>query len=177
MSVHSISSQKASVPSADFQDKEVQTVVKVYPFILASSVSRASVTADKKFCTVLSLETSTDNSKFYNLLQYCPYQDIEDHNVRVLNLPRKTKLQWVTHTQLSEQGLHKTTMADDDGVAEVCQDLLLRLRSGKKTTFADADTQTDLWVRPHLLEEPKVAVIYRTVSVQVMLHPKCRANP
>ncbi|XP_050313736.1 uncharacterized protein LOC126748504 isoform X2 [Anthonomus grandis grandis] len=125
------------------RDIGVQTVIKVYPFILPPSTGRASVTSDKKFCTVLSLETSTESSKFYNLLQYTPYHDIEENNLRVLNLPRKTKLQWVTN-KFSEETLKAVSLADDDGIGQVCDDLLLRLRTGKKTQWTEAGTQTDL---------------------------------
>ncbi|KAH1027430.1 hypothetical protein HUJ05_000941 [Dendroctonus ponderosae] len=145
MSLSSLASQRNN---AELQDKEVQTVVKVFPFVLSPAAPRASVTSDKKFCTVLSLEASSDSAKFYSLLQYCPYQDIEENSVRVINLKRKTKLQWVTSNPFSEQALIKTSLADDDGVADICNDLLLRLRTDKKISFKDADTQTELMKTP-----------------------------
>lgn len=156
-----------SIKTTAQNDKGIQTVIKVYPFVLPVNVSQASVTSDKKFCTVLSLETSNDSNKFYSLLQYCPYHDIEEHSIRVINLPRKTKLQWLRHSHLSEEILKMNSLADDDGVADICNDLLLRLKSGKKNTYKEADTQTDLTVRPYLLEEPNVAKVYRAIDTQI----------
>ncbi|KAL1505903.1 hypothetical protein ABEB36_005356 [Hypothenemus hampei] len=135
-----------SLKSNQLHDQEVQTVVKVFPFILSPEQFRASVTSDKKFCTVLSLEATSESSKFYSLLQFCPYQDIEENSIRVIDLPRKTKLQWERPTHISDENLINCSLADDDGVADMCTDLLMMIRSGKKTMFANTDTQTELMI-------------------------------
>lgn len=164
----SLSTSTISIKTnAEQNNRGIQTVIKVYPFVLPASASRASVTSDKKFCTVLSLETSHDSHKFYSLLQYCPYHDIEENSIRVINLPRKTRLQWLSQSHLSEETLKMNTLADDDGVADICNDLLLRIKTGKKTFYMEADTQTDLTVRPYLLEEPNVATVYRDIHTQI----------
>ncbi|CAH1130796.1 unnamed protein product [Ceutorhynchus assimilis] len=154
-----MSMSTASSTYSEFKDKEVQTVIKVFPFVLPSFVNRASVTAGKKVSTSVIADPSPVNYQFYHLLQYCPYHDIQLDSLRVIDLPRETRLQFNTRT-FSEETLKRISLADDDGVAEVCDDLLLRLRTGNRSTFRETATQTDLTQRTVHLSPEQVSEVY-----------------
>ncbi|KAF7282956.1 hypothetical protein GWI33_001639 [Rhynchophorus ferrugineus] len=135
-----------STTTLSTEDKEVQTVVRVFPFILEATDTRASARSEKKFCTVLSLETNKENKAFYSLLQYCPFSEIQKDSIRVLDLPRKTKLTFLKHYRFSADELRILSLADDDGVAEYCVDMLTRMVAGQLTSYRETDTQTDVMV-------------------------------
>ncbi|XP_030753093.1 uncharacterized protein LOC115880107 [Sitophilus oryzae] len=130
------------------EEKEVQTVIHVYPFILEPSDKHANVSEDKSFSTLLTLEPDRDNEEFYKMLEYCPFHEIEKDNVAVLDLPRKHKITFLLNSKFSPDSLRALSLLDDDGISECCIDLLSRMRTGKALkSYKDGENQTNLMVR------------------------------
>ncbi|RZC33926.1 uncharacterized protein BDFB_002908, partial [Asbolus verrucosus] len=85
--------------------------------------------------------------------EYTPFQDIQESSVRIINLPPKN--QYLGSISATRLWLTNCLYLDDDALSELCLELRERVRKGvhrKLTTFEDKNTQTDLHVQPHVLE-------------------------
>lgn len=72
----------------------------------------------------------------------------------------------LTSTKLN---LANCLLLDDDALSEICLELRDRVRKGSNIrlrTFTDAETQTDLHVEPHILEDEQVASVIADSAVQ-----------
>lgn len=124
-------------------DKEVQTMIRVYPHVFKESMIRTHITSDVRIQTEISLPPHEDDKHIYSLLEYIPFQDLQKQNIRVLNLPRKQRLQFTSSAKVEIENCSQ--IIDDDGIHEICLDLKERAKNTMKVKpkiFATISTQT-----------------------------------
>ncbi|XP_049821597.1 uncharacterized protein LOC126265088 [Aethina tumida] len=118
---------------------QVQTILQVRPFIL-DYPEFAKITANKKNVTEISIRPIEDIKKFYSLLQYTPFQDIKKDAIRVVELPRLTKLTFEKRSRASfihlVRNMDEVLLSDDDAISELCADII------KKNDFPFLDIPT-----------------------------------
>lgn len=157
-------------------NSSTQTVIRVYPFVIEGVTQFADIKSDKKIQTVLTVKQNLESNKFYTLLRYTPFQDIKEDSVRVLDIPRFRKLQFVSNSvpQNAEEKAAEFSMIDDDGVGYICSDVLQRLQNRTPKAYKDAEAQTDVRARPHILDSVSVASIFIDGSTLTIPSPCCR---
>lgn len=125
-------------------DKEAQTMIRVYPHVFKESMITTHITSDIRTQTEITLPPKQDDKHIYSLLEYIPFQDLREQNMRVLSLPRKQRLQFTSATKVQIEDC--SGIIDDDGIHELCLDLKERARKStnvKTKTFATISTQTN----------------------------------
>jgi hypothetical protein len=121
-------------------NKETQTMIRVYPYILGSSKIKARVICEGRCQTEVSIRPDQDDNIFYSMLEYIPFQDIQESSMRVVNLPRKLRLHFSPGLKMK---MPSSMCLDDDGVNELCIELRERMRKGfNKTSKQFEDTAT-----------------------------------
>ncbi|KAG5877454.1 hypothetical protein JTB14_026508 [Gonioctena quinquepunctata] len=142
---------------------ETQTIIRVYPHVFNQSDEVASISSDKKIQSVIQMNPNDETSKFFSLLRFTPYADIMENSIRVIDLERKKKLQFaVLQKPNLEADARRCFLADDDGVGEICLSVIQRgLKREGRSSFTDSTAQTDVKVKPHILQELKVATLKR----------------
>ncbi|CAH1968799.1 unnamed protein product [Acanthoscelides obtectus] len=136
-------------------DQSVQTVIRVSPHVLDTVTDYATVTSDKKMQTLIATRPQDLNTQFYSMLCYTPFQDIREDALRVLELPRKPRLQ-IKSAAIGQDILRAAvdfSLVDDDGVGYICSEVMHRRALQSKPAFVDASVQTDLHIQPHILNE------------------------
>nr|CAI5858077.1 unnamed protein product [Callosobruchus analis] len=146
-------------------DQSVQTIIRVSPHVFDTITDYAVVSSDKKMQTLIATKPRDQNSQFYSMLCYTPFQDIKEDALRVLELPRKPRLQIksaATSQDILKAAL-KFSLLDDDGVGYICSEVMHRRALRFKKAFTEASTQTDLHVQPHILND-SVAKVFKDSS-------------
>lgn len=148
-------------------DASTQTVIKVFPHILAP-FQMAKASSDKKMQTEISIKPDDRIEQFYSLLRFTPYQDIQENCLRIIDLPRLVQLQFnpkVAFDKMSQMA-RQFSLADDDGVGYICCELIHRLDRMQRRSLTDTGMQTDMKVAPHLLKEQEVAIVTTSTTLQ-----------
>ncbi|VEN60895.1 unnamed protein product [Callosobruchus maculatus] len=160
----------AGMSRAQKVDQSVQTVIKVSPHVLDTTTNYATVTSDKKMQTLIATRPKDLSSQFYSMLCYTPFQDIKEDAIRVLELPRKPRLQ--IKSAATSQDILKAAVSfsllDDDGVGYICSEVMHRRALRFKKAYVEASTQTDLHIHPHILND-SVAKVF--IDSGVMTNP------
>lgn len=158
-------------------NKETQTRLHVEPHVLNDENERALVICDRACQTAVTSFPDIDDSVFFSLLEFIPYKDIDQNALRILDLPRKHRLQFKLPGDESENA---TPIASSSSVtskrsvpfkralkrkkipadSDICEEILSQV--------AETDTQTSLTVLPHVLDENEVAKIVEEVATQVV---------
>nr|CAH7740002.1 unnamed protein product [Callosobruchus chinensis] len=157
-------------------DQSVQTVIKVSPHVLDTVTDYATVTSDKKMQTLIATKPRDQNSQFYSLLCYTPFQDIREDALRVLELPRKPRLQIksAATSQDIERAAIRFSLLDDDGVGYICSEVMHRRALRSKRAFVEASTQTDLKIHPHILDDSVAKVFMDSSTITNPINvPSC----
>lgn len=156
--------------NSNLVDSSTQTVIRVYPFFIEGVTNCAEVKSDKKIQTTLSVKQNLEDNKFYTLLRYTPFQDITEDSLRVIQIPRPRKLQFLglPIPQNVDKKAAKFAMADDDGVGYICCEVLHHLENRTSKAYQDAEVQTDVRACPHLLDTESVATVFIDGSSQTM---------
>lgn len=148
-------------------NEEVQTIIRVYPHVLEYNLT-AHLSSERKCQTEIAIKPEQETKKFYSMLEYTPFQDIQETSIRTINLPRKARLQF-NSASLSRLHIGNYLELDDDALSELCLDIRERIRAGlykAPKSFVDKEIQTDLRVQPHILEDDKVASILEDATTQ-----------
>ncbi|XP_057670912.1 uncharacterized protein LOC130902677 [Diorhabda carinulata] len=146
-------------------DAAVQTVIRVHPNTLDIN-GFPYISSEKKLQTVLS-EKPDDNKHFYSLLKFTPYSDIVENSMKIIDIPRKKKLQFhYLPSAKIDENIRDLVLADDDGVSYICAEILKRRKTGNKIHYHDQETQTDVLVHPHILEDTDVSTVSETKGTQ-----------
>lgn len=174
-------------------DTETQTRLHVFPHTSVDEDHAAVVYCERVCQTAVSSFPEVDRHVFYSLLEFIPYKDITQDAVRIVDLPRKPRLQFripddKDETEVSSLSSSESKSNDLDGTAnhkgvikrkfsENDEDNLVisvvqPARGRKETT--EKLIQTNLTVLPHVLDEEKIANVYTEVPVQttITLVPK-----
>lgn len=151
-------------------NSSTQTVIRVYPFVIEGVTHFADVKSDKKNQTTLSVRHDLESNKFYTLLRYTPFQDIKEDSLRVIEIPRFRKLNFITLAMPDnlDETIKKFTLEDDDGVGYLCSEVLRRAEGKITKSYKDAEVQTEVRAVPHLLEPAAVATVITDSQVQTM---------
>ncbi|EFA01544.1 hypothetical protein TcasGA2_TC007105 [Tribolium castaneum] len=131
-------------PEKITMDKEVQTMIRVYPHILESNKIKAHVISESKCQTEVSIAPDQEDKLFYSMLEYIPFHDIQENSVKVVDLPRKLRLHFSSTTKLTL--LDSCDLLDDDGIYELCLELKERERSSanrRSKAFKNVEVQTE----------------------------------
>lgn len=169
---------------------EIQTQTRIHaqPHLLDGENERALVTCERACQTAVSSFPDIEDSVFYSLLEFIPYKDIDNNAIRILDLPRKQRLQFklpelgegnedtssttsnasCSDTQKKpppKKSLKHIKFSTDQNSSE---DVLITTTTTAATaTTSENDTQTSLTVLPHVLEENEIAKIFESVFAQV----------
>lgn len=174
--------------------KEIQTRLQVKPHIINNENERALVTCERACQTAVSSFPDIEDRVFYSLLEFIPYKDIDKNAVRILDLPRKQRLQFKLPESSGEEDTEETLST---GSTASCSDPNKKplpkaaLKQQKKLSqdssvsdevivsspsTAEGDTQTSLTVVPHVLEENEVAKIFEDALSQAINFSQAHAS-
>lgn len=156
----------------DAIDKETQTRIHVQPHVFNSENERGLVTCERACQTAVSSFPDVEDKVFFSLLEFIPYKDIDIGAKRILDLPRKQRLQFRLPSGDEEE-------SDSSATSEVSNvsstNKPLPKKALKKRFSADSiiseeavtiecDVQTTLSVVPHILDENEVAEVFDETS-------------
>lgn len=163
---------------------QIQTRIHVQPHVLNDENERALVTCERACQTAVSSFPDIEDSVFYSLLEFIPYKDIDNNAVRILDLPRKHRLQFKLpevsedseDTSSSTSTLSYTDTQKKASPKKALKQLKFSTGSSSSedvlittttTATTENNTQTSLTVVPHVLEENEVAKILENAFAQV----------
>lgn len=171
-------------------EEETQTRIHVFPHTSIDEENVAVVYCDRVCQTAVSTFPELEPNVFYSLLEFIPYKDITQDAVRIVDLPRKARLQFkipekdddetaslTSQNRLSDldtsqvqKGALKHKFSDEDSVII---SVIHPVRQAKRETKENI-IQTNLTVLPHILEEDQIANVYTELPVQtaITLVPK-----
>lgn len=147
-----------------FIDKSVQTVIRVQT--KKDDEDSVKVLSEKKMQTMIATQPNEDDSNFISLLRYTPYQDIYEDALKIIDLPRKARLQFGSLAGKFYNDSGMFSLLDDDGVGYVCCEVVRFHDEPRRIEYADSAVQTDLKIRPHILSEESVATVTRDTGAQ-----------
>ncbi|KAK4881657.1 hypothetical protein RN001_004976 [Aquatica leii] len=161
---------------AETNNKQVQTIIHCYPFMLTSNNDLVDVKCNRSCQTAASTRLDRPNSDLYPLLEFTPYQLILEGAVKEIDLPRKSLLQWKSVesiTQLSnllpgknQHKVYKSSLKKSNCINYKTSPMSL---SSKHKLSIETDTQTDISVSPHILQVDEVANVFAEVSIQTSI--------
>lgn len=163
---------------------QIQTRIHVQPHVLNNENERALVTCERACQTAVSSFPDIEDSVFYSLLEFIPYKDIDSNAVRILDLPRKHRLQFKLPevSEESEDTSSTTSTLSNSDIQKKASPKKalkqLKFSTGSSSSedvlittttipTTESDTQTSLTVVPHVLEENEVARILENAFAQV----------
>lgn len=152
--------------SNDNVDKETQTRLHAEPHIFNDESERALVTCDKACQTAVTSFPDVEDNVFFSLLEFIPYKDIDQNALRILDLPRKHRLQFKLPEE--DEDLESDVSCTDTTKRSSAKRALKRKKFsvGSVAETVETDVQTSLVVLPHVLEEDEVAKIYNNSAAQ-----------
>lgn len=163
------------------KETDTQTRLHVQPHLFHDENQRALVTCERACQTAVTSFPDIENSVFYSLLEFIPYKEIYSNALRILDLPRKQRLQFKLPESLTEFDRQDTSLSmnnvDDVAKLPPTKKALKQIRFSLDNNPSNFDiikiskiaesTQTSLTVVPYVLEENEVAKIFDTTSSQV----------
>lgn len=168
----------------DYADKETETRLHVSPHILDDQHLRALVTCDKVCQTAVTSFPDVEDQVFFSLLEFIPYKDIDKDAVRIVDLPRKQRLQFrlpqdsvegvvsadpsrTFSDRSAKKSLKRMKISSD---LEVDVNVLNKQVEVPKRKTSDNDAQTTLMVSPHVLNEDNVAYVSEEMPIQTIMY-------
>ncbi|GJQ68929.1 hypothetical protein Trydic_g6116 [Trypoxylus dichotomus] len=148
----------------------VQTTLRV-----TETDTDVQVVSDRGIQTVTSTLPETDNQAVIPFLEFTPYSEIEKDSQRVVDLPRKTLLQFELERKIPKKSTSeinpKGVLKKSSSVVEFdSESLIPGVQPNKMSkTQEEQEIQTDLTVNPYILDEDTVANVCTQLATQTSL--------